>query len=87
MDKINVVLKHDDKKLMQKLKQNFAISKKAELCLAIGGDGTFIKAASMYSCPILPIRIIENGSIGYYSDLTTKDLDYIKESYAKNIRC
>ena len=84
MDKINIVLKRDDKKIMQRLKQNFAISKKADLCLAIGGDGTFIKAASMYSCPILPIRIIENGSIGYYSDLTTRDLDYIMKNIKKD---
>ncbi|MCL4381216.1 hypothetical protein M1141_03000 [Candidatus Marsarchaeota archaeon] len=82
MKEISIVLKRNDKKIMQRLRQSFRISKKANLCLAIGGDGTFIKAATMHSCPILPIRMTENGSIGYYSDLTTKDLGYI----IKNIK-
>ncbi len=60
----------------EKFGENFEIGKTGEICVAIGGDGTFIKASKEFDGPILPIRSKEKGSIGYYSDLSVDDIDY-----------
>jgi NAD+ kinase len=54
-----------------------------DICIAIGGDGTFIRAAKECHCPILPIRSGERGSVGYYSDLTVSELEVAVESLRK----
>jgi NAD+ kinase len=62
-----------------KLRKVFHIVKKGEICVAFGGDGTFISAARKFACPILFVRSGENGSTGYYSDVSVKDIDIIIE--------
>lgn len=62
---------------LKKLHDAFEVVKHGEICVAVGGDGTFIRAAREFSGPILPIRSDEKGSIGYYSDLSIGDLDYV----------
>ena len=53
------------------------MSNRGDICIAVGGDGTFVKAAKEYSGPILPIRSEERGSIGYYSDVNLDDIDFV----------
>ena len=62
---------------LKKLYSKFEVSDSAEICLAIGGDGTFIRAADEFKGPILPIRSEEKDSTGYYSDVSLKDMDFI----------
>ncbi|MDE1768328.1 MAG: NAD(+)/NADH kinase [Candidatus Micrarchaeota archaeon] len=74
--KVKIVKKQDYKEL-KPIYENFEISEKGDICIAIGGDGTFVRAAKEYSGPILPIRSEEYGSIGYYSDLSLADIDFV----------
>lgn len=50
--------------------------RKADICIAVGGDGTFIRAAKSFDGPILPIRGNDVGSAAYYSDV---GIDRIEE--------
>ncbi len=68
---------------LKKLYGAFNVSQKGDICLAIGGDGTFIKAANDFDCPILPIRSEEKQSTGYYADVSLNDIDFIVESLKK----
>ena len=78
MTKIRIkIVKNKDFKEARKLYKEFNVSKKADICLAIGGDGTFVRAAKEFSGPILPIMSNEAGSMGYYSDVSLADIDFI----------
>jgi NAD+ kinase len=68
---------------LKKLYNKFDVSDDAKICLAIGGDGTFIKAANKFEGPILPIRSEEKNSTGYYADSSLKDIDFIIDSLLK----
>ncbi len=74
--KIKIVSKSSYPEL-KKIYNNFEVSEEADVCLAIGGDGTFIKAADGFDGPILPIRSEEKNSTGYYADVSLKDIDFI----------
>ena len=65
---------------LKAIRKNFSVSDDADICLAVGGDGTFIRAAREFEGPILPIRCSENGSVGYYSDISLDDVDTIVKS-------
>ncbi len=73
--KIKLVANKEYKEL-EKLREAFSVSDDGEICIALGGDGTLIRAARNYNGPILPIRSGEKGSIGYYSDLSFDDIDF-----------
>ncbi|MEM0201590.1 MAG: hypothetical protein QW549_00780 [Candidatus Micrarchaeaceae archaeon] len=77
--KIRIIAKRKYPEL-KKLYDSFEVSSEAEICLAVGGDGTFIKAAKMHNGPVLPINGLDPMSVSYYSDLTIKDIDFIIES-------
>lgn len=63
---------------IKKLKKNFEVSNKNyDICIAIGGDATFMRAAQEFDGPILPIRGEETGSTGYYADVGITDIDFI----------
>jgi NAD+ kinase len=62
---------------IKKLYKNFTVKKSGDIYIALGGDGTFIKAAQMTEKPVLLIRDEKGGSIGYHSDLNIDDLDSI----------
>jgi NAD+ kinase len=61
----------------RKIRSNFEVVKNGEICLVIGGDGTFIHAAQKTSCPILLIRDNTDDSTGYYSDLGVDRIDEV----------
>ncbi len=62
---------------LKKFYTAFRVSRRGAICLAIGGDGTFIKAANEFDGPILPIRSDEKESTGYYADVSLEDIDLI----------
>ncbi len=64
---------------LAKLRKAFEIDPKGDLCVAVGGDGTFIRAAREFEGPILPIRSMDKGTIGYYSDISLEQMDYAVE--------
>lgn len=80
--KITIVKKKDYKEL-KKLTQKLTVSKNGDVYIAVGGDGTFIRAAEMTEKPVLLIRDEEGGSIGYHSDLTINDMEFVAESLKK----
>lgn len=70
------IVKNRGYKELKKFYNAFTVSNKGDVCIAVGGDGTFVRAAQENTSPILPIRSEERGSIGYYSDLNLKDIDF-----------
>jgi NAD+ kinase len=73
------IIKKRDYPELKKIYRNFIVSEDAELCLAVGGDGTFLKAARRFNKPILPIRSEEKDSLGFHADVSLKDLDKVIE--------
>lgn len=74
--KITIVKKKEHSK-MEKLHRHFTVGDSGDVYIALGGDGTFIKAAQMTEKPVLLIRDEENGSVGYHSDVSIKDIDFV----------
>lgn len=74
--KVKIIAK-DNYKEIRKIKKAFTVtdSNKADICMAIGGDGTFMLAAEGFDGPILPIRTDEPGSAGFYADIGIKEID------------
>ncbi len=73
--KIKVIAK-DNYRRLNMLGREFELTKgsKADMCIAVGGDGTFMKAAEAFDGPILPIRGDEKGSSGFYADISLRQL-------------
>lgn len=65
---------------LRMLRDSFDVSERADICIAVGGDGTFVRAAKEFDGPILPIRSGDSGSIGYYADLCLDDMDFVVKS-------
>lgn len=61
--KVTIVSKKDYPEFA-KLKRNFKIVKSGDIFIALGGDGTFIKAAGMTDKPVLLIRDENSGGVG-----------------------
>ncbi|MDE1860862.1 MAG: NAD(+)/NADH kinase [Candidatus Micrarchaeota archaeon] len=68
---------------LKQLYESFEIAKKGEICVAVGGDGSFVRAAKEFPGPILPIRSGEKGSIGYYADVSISDMGSIVSKLKK----
>jgi NAD+ kinase len=67
-----------DFKRLEPLYREFEVTDNdAELCIAVGGDGTFVDAARSFSGPVLPIRSNERGSTGFFADLSINDVDFV----------
>ncbi len=81
--KIKIVAKKNYPEL-RALRSNFKISKKCDICIAVGGDGTFVRAAKETDAPILLIRANEEGSTGYYADLSLKDIDFVVKNLKRH---
>ena len=60
---------------LKRLYAEFEVAGDGDICVAVGGDGTFVKAAKNFSGPILPIRSNDPGSVGYYADISISDID------------
>ena len=71
-------------KQLKTLSENFKIVKNGKICIAIGGDGTFIRAIKKYSCPVLMIRDNDPNSTGYYADIGIDKLDIAVKKLLNN---
>ena len=68
---------------IQELAKHFDIADKGDLCVAIGGDGTFLKAARSFDCPILLVRSGEQNSLGFHADTNLQQLSTVIERLKK----
>lgn len=74
-----------DFKELERLYKEFDVTDRdAELCIAVGGDGTFVDAARSFSGPVLPIRSNERGSTGFFADLSIDDIDFAVQRLKEN---
>jgi NAD+ kinase len=60
------------------------VDEDAELCIVVGGDGTFVDAARSFGGPVLPIRVNEKGSTGFFADLSVDDIDFVIRRLQEN---
>ncbi len=76
--KVKIIAK-DNYVAVRKLRKAFQVMNgaSADVCIAVGGDGTFVLAASQFDGPILPIRGNEKGSAGFYADVGIEDIDRV----------
>ncbi|MGI0100878.1 MAG: NAD(+)/NADH kinase [Candidatus Micrarchaeaceae archaeon] len=72
--KITIVSRDGERKKLDMLYRNFDVAKSGDIYIAIGGDGTFIKAAQMTEKPLLLVRDGVGGSVGYHSDIGIDDM-------------
>ena len=70
----------DDFPEIDRLREEFEVSNNADICIAVGGDGAFVKAAREFDGPILPIRSGKALSSGFYADLSLDDIGFIIEN-------
>jgi NAD+ kinase len=59
---------------IKQIENHFQISDEGEVCLAIGGDGTFLRAAKRCKRPILHIRGGEETSLGFHAENTLSNI-------------
>jgi NAD+ kinase len=74
------IIKNKEHSKLERLHKHFTIGNLGEIYIAIGGDGTFIKAAQQTEKPVLLIRDDARGSVGYHSDVSIKDIDFVIKS-------
>lgn len=79
VERVSIVKKRAYPEL-EMIEKNFQISDHGEICIAVGGDGTFLRAAEKFDCPILHIRSEEKSSLGCRADVS---LSEIKEVVAE----
>lgn len=73
-------------KELKNLKNVFKVVKNindADICISVGGDGTFIDSAKIFNGPILPISSNEKGSASYYCDVGLSDIERIIEDLSE----
>ena len=56
---------------------------KADFVISMGGDGTFLRAASMVGGKQIPILGINTGRLGFLADVQTKNVDMIMDQLIK----
>jgi len=64
---------------VRELSEHFEVGDQGEICVAIGGDGTFLEATRKVDCPILLIRGGEKDSLGFHADARLDALPKIIE--------
>ena len=64
---------------VDELKKHFEVAEDGEVCIAIGGDGTFLEATRKHDSPILLIHGGEADSLGFHADTTLKELPAVIE--------
>lgn len=56
----------------------------AELTICIGGDGTFLRALRNHNFPKIPIVGINTGHLGFFTEITPKEIDDFLKKYMSN---
>ena len=60
----------------------------ADMVISLGGDGTFLKAASIVGGRNIPILGINTGRLGFLADILPEEMDVtIDEIYANHYKC
>jgi NAD+ kinase len=77
--RIKITTKREYKELGRLYKEFEVVDEDADLCIAVGGDGTFVDAARSFGGPVLPVRGNEQGSTGFFADLNIDDVDFLVE--------
>lgn len=57
------------------------LNESAELIVSIGGDGKFLKTLKQYNFPDIPIVGVNTGHLGFFTEVTPKELDYLITKY------
>ena len=70
---------------IEEIKKSLRVSEDGEICLAIGGDGTFLRAAKRFDCPILYVRGGEKNSLGCRADITLSEIKEAIEDLKQGI--
>lgn len=82
MKKVKILInakKRNAKKILKAVskiiaKNGFSISSKPDFVIAIGGDGTMLRAAHIYGKKGLPILGVNSGGLGFLTDVTIDQL-------------
>ena len=61
------------------IEKNFQVSDDGEICIAVGGDGTFLRAARKFDSPVLHIRSEEKDSLGFHAEVTLLSIKEVVE--------
>jgi NAD+ kinase len=64
---------------LEELARHFKVCDDGEICIAVGGDGTFLEAARKHDRPILLIRGGEADSLGFHAEADIKNLNKVIE--------
>lgn len=60
---------------------DYEYNPKAELIISIGGDGCFLQTIRDYNLPSVPLVGINTGHLGFFPDISPKDIDSFIQSY------
>ncbi len=55
----------------------------AELCISVGGDGSFLKSVRDNNFPQIPFIGVNTGTLGFYPELSPEDIDFFVREYIK----
>ncbi len=62
-------------------KVSATLDRQAELIVSIGGDGTFLKTLREHNFPDIPIVGINTGHLGFFTEVTPDELEYLIAKY------
>lgn len=59
----------------------YGFNEEAELCICVGGDGSFLKAVHKNNFPPIPFVGINTGHLGFYQEILPEDIEKFIEAY------
>ena len=74
-----VIITKQSYEAAKELSKHFEVGDQGEICVAIGGDGTFLEATRRVDCPILLVRTGEKNSLGFHADARLDELPTVIE--------
>ena len=55
----------------------------AELCISVGGDGSFLKSVRDNDFPQMPFIGVNTGTLGFYPELSPEDIEFFVREYSR----
>ncbi|MFW5799885.1 MAG: NAD(+)/NADH kinase [Spirochaetota bacterium] len=65
-------------------KTTYEFNPEAELCISVGGDGSFLKSVRDNNFPQIPFIGVNTGTLGFYPELSPKDIGFFIKEYSKD---